>query len=58
MPQSVRDAMLKSYLKILPSLEHLTNISAWDQDTLNEIDSKHLQQSYVGVNSYYRSLYG
>ena len=41
-PESARDVMLKSYLNIIPPLEHQTNISTWDQLTLNQIDSKHL----------------
>lgn len=56
-PESTMDCLMSSYFDILPPLEHQTNIVCWEQSTLNELDSTHLKQSYMGANQYYRSLF-
>jgi hypothetical protein len=53
----MEDSFMKSYMKLIPQPDELSNIVFWSQEVLNEIDSDHLKHAHANTHSYYRSLY-
>lgn len=51
------DDLIKAYVNILPELQSQSNIVCWEQAILNQIDSRHLRNSYTQTMTYYRAIY-
>lgn len=51
------DSYFKSYLELIAQPNEMTNITYWDKDALNEIDSQHLKISYRAAHSLYYKFY-
>ena len=51
------DSYFKSYLELIAQPNEMTNITYWDKDALNEIDSQHLKLSFRSAHSLYYKFY-
>ena len=54
---ALEDAIMKSYLATLPGPEDMSQLTFWQGDVLNEVDSQHVKETYTKAHKMYNGIF-